>query len=130
MPSLALLLSGSLRNLLFSLSRRRHTAGVSVAELIPPPKRAGIVANELFVVDIMVICTRPKWQEMMQRPRELVSRVCIDGLEETAHDPQIHRQDMQILGEGAEDDGYADCAESQNHCLEWAGVFGCQSKWC
>lgn len=80
------------------------------------------------MMNIMMISACPERQEMVQRPRELVSRVRIDSLEEPQHDPYVHGQDVQILGDGAPDDRAANCAEAEEKHLDRASVFGGQAK--
>lgn len=71
-----------------------------------------------------MVRARPKRQEMMQTPWELVAAVRVDCLEKAAHDPDVHRQDMQIAGDGAPEDGGADGAETEDHDFDGGGVLG------
>ena len=41
-----------------------------------------------------MVCTRPEGQDVLQRPREVVPRMGIDGLEEPERDPDVHRDNM------------------------------------
>lgn len=72
-----------------------------------------------------MLSTRPERQEVVQRPGELVAGVRIDGLEETAHDPQVHGQDVQVAGDGAPGDGAEDRAGAEDHHFDGRGVLGC-----
>lgn len=76
------------------------------------------------MVHIMMVRARPKRQEMMQTPRELVPAVRVDCLEKSAHNPDVHRQDMQIACDGAPKDRGADGAETEDHDFDGGGVLG------
>jgi hypothetical protein len=80
------------------------------------------------MVNIMMLSTRPERQEVVQRPGELVSGVCIDSLEKTAHDPEVHSQDVQIASDSAPCDRTEDCAGAQDHDFDGRGVLGCQTE--
>lgn len=86
---------------------------------VPPSERAGIIAEELLVVDVVVIGAGPERQDMVQAPWELISRVGIDGLEESENNPGVHGQDVEVLGHSRPDDGHANGTEGQNHRLDW-----------
>ena len=81
---------------LLTLTSSPHSLGsrLGVHNVVPPPKAARIVANEALVVGVMVIGTSPERQEVVQTPREFVAAVCIDGLEETEDNPEVHGQDV------------------------------------
>ena len=53
----------------------------------------------------------------------------INGLEQPQHNPDVHRQDMQIFCDRREDDRYANRPECQNHDFNGTRVLGGQSKW-
>jgi hypothetical protein len=101
---------------------------LSIESPIPPSERARVVANELLMVYIMVVRASPDRQEMVQRPGELISRMRINGLENAQRDPHVHGQDVQVLGDGAPQDGRADGAEAEDHDFDWGGVFGCEPE--
>lgn len=67
----------------------------------------------------MVVGAGPEWQEMMQTPGEFVARMGVDRLEQPQDDPDVHGDDMQVLGDGAEDNGDADGAECEDHRFKW-----------
>ena len=71
----------------------------------------------------MVVSTSPDWQEVVERPGELITRVRVDGLEHTQRDPDVHGEDVEVLGDGAPDDRAADGAETEDHDFDWRGVF-------
>jgi hypothetical protein len=96
-----------LGKLCFSAPLGRLGPSLGVEEIVPPPEAARIVTNEALVMDIVMLGAGPEGQEMVQTPRELVAAVGINGLEETQNDPDIHGQDVEILGQGAEQNGRA-----------------------
>lgn len=66
----------------------------------------------------------------MERPGEFIAGVRVDGLEKTQHDPDVHGEDVKILGDGAPQDGATDRAETEDHDFDWRGVFCCKTKRC
>lgn len=90
-------------------------AALGVHKPIPPGERARVVANELLVVQIVVVSASPDGEEVVERPGEFVSGVRVDGLEETQHDPGVHGQDVQVLGDSAPENGAADGAKAEDH---------------
>ena len=80
------------------------------------------------MVHIVMFRARPKWQDMMQTPWELVPTVRINGLKQPTYDPQVHGQDMQIARDGAPDKRRAYAAEAQNQDFDGGGVFGGHAK--
>lgn len=66
---------------------------------------------------------------MVQAPRKFISRVCVDSLEETENDPNVHGKDVQILGHSGPDNRDTDSAEGQDHGLYGRGVLGGKAKW-
>jgi hypothetical protein len=103
--------------------------GLSVQNIVPPPEAAGVVADKSFMVHVMVLSTGPEGQEMVQTPGELVAAVRIDGLEQAKHDPNVHGENVQVLGDGAPDDRNANGSESKNHDLNRRGIFSSQAEW-
>ena len=74
--------------------------GLSVEKVVPPPKAARVVANEAFMMYVMVVSAGPKREEVVQAPWELITAMRVDGLEQTKDNPDIHGQDMKVLGNG------------------------------
>lgn len=81
-------------------------------------------------MDIVVVGTSPEWEEVVQAPGEFVTGVSIDCLEEAADNPEVHCHDVEILEDGAEDDGNADSAESEDHGLDGGGIFSGKTERC
>ena len=103
-------------------------ASICVENIVPPPEAASVVANELLVVDVVVLGAGPERQKVVQAPGELVAAVGIDGLEKTDDDPDVHGQEVEVLGDGAPHDGYTDSSETQNHDLNGRGILGGETK--
>ena len=80
------------------------------------------------MVNVVVLGAGPEGQEVVQTPWELVTAVCVDGLGQTEDDPNVHGQNVEILGDGAEDNGDTDGAETQDHDFDGRGVFSSQAK--
>lgn len=64
-----------------SLGGLRSSLGVH--DIVPPSETAGVITDESFVVCIMMVSTRVEWEEVVQAPREFVTTVSINSLEET-----------------------------------------------
>lgn len=103
-------------------------AALGVEEPVPPGERARVVADELLVVDVVVVSTGPEREEVVERPGELVAGVRVDGLEDTKNDPDVHGQDVKVLGDGAPQNGAADRAETEDHDFNRRRVFCCHTE--
>ena len=68
--------------LVFSSTLQRIWGVFSIKDIIPPPEAAGIIANELLMVEIVVIGTSPEGKEMVKTPWKFVTTVSINGLEQ------------------------------------------------
>lgn len=106
----------------------RLRPGLGIQNEIPPAEAARVVSNEAFVMDIMMFRARPEGQEMVQRPRELVSGMRINRLEQSEDNPEIHGQDMQITEDGAVEDGDTDSTKTQYEHFDGRCVFGGEAK--
>lgn len=104
-------------HLLNNLVRLRSKA------VIPPPERGSIVSNKLLVMHIVMIGARPEGEEVSQRPREVISRVRIDRLEETEHDPGVHGDDVEVSRHCAPQNGDTDGAEAEREDFDGRGEF-------
>lgn len=104
------------------------STSLGIEDKVPPPEAASVVANEFLMVHVVVLGASPKWQEVVQTPGKLVAAVRIDGLEQAERNPSVHGQDVEILGNGAPQDGDTDCSEAQNHDLDRGSVFSSQAE--
>ena len=98
---------------------------LGIQEIIPPSERAGVIADESLVVRIMMISTSPEWQKMVQAPWEFVSRVRINSLEKSEHDPDVHCKNVKIARHCAPENWRTDGAETENHDFDGGSVFSC-----
>ena len=58
-------------------------AGLSVHDIVPPSETAGVVTDEALVMGVVVIGAGVEGEEVMQTPREIITAVGVNGLEET-----------------------------------------------
>lgn len=80
------------------------------------------------MVNIVVLSASPERKEVVQAPGELIATVRIDGLEQTEDDPAVHGQDVEILGDGAPDDGASYGTETEDHDFDRRGVLSSQTE--
>lgn len=66
----------------------------------------------------MMLSPRPERDYVLERPGEVISRVSIDGLEETKGDPNVNRDDVQVLSEFAVQQRPENRSRSENHHFE------------
>nr|POF13196.1 hypothetical protein CFP56_10344 [Quercus suber] len=109
--------------LLLTSSLGGFGTALGVKAVVPPAERARVVADEFLMVRIVVIGAGPEGQEMVQTPRELVARMRVNGLEETQDDPDVHSQDVEVLGEGGPYDGATNGAGTEDHDFDRGCVF-------
>lgn len=74
--------------------------------------------------------TSPERQDVSQAPGEIVATVGIDSLEETANNPHVHGEEVQIPSQGNPEDRRADSSESEEHDFEGRGVLSSQTERC
>lgn len=77
-----------------------------------------------------MVSASPEWKEMVKTPREFVATVCIDGLKQAQHDPNVHSEDVQISGHCTPENWTADSAEPKNHNLNRGRILGCHAERC
>lgn len=98
--------------------------GVGAKEVVPPSEAGRVAVSERLVVVVVVIGARPERQEVSQRPGEVVSGVGVDGLEQSESDPDVHRQDVQVLSEETVQEGTGDGSLGEDEDLKRVGVLG------
>lgn len=101
---------------------------VGAQEVVPPSERGRVAADESLVVVVVMVSTGPEGDPVVQRDGEVVTRVSINSLEKTEHDPDIDGQDVQVLGESAKGEGTTDGTSTENENLERVGVLGSETK--
>ena len=77
---------------------------------------------------VVVLGTGPERQEVVQRPGEFVAAVCVDGLEQAEHNPEVHGQEVQVAGDGTPENRRADGTETEHHDFDRRGVFSGQTE--
>lgn len=103
-------------------------ASLSVQAVVPPAEAGGVVANELLVMHVVVLRTRPEGKEVAQAPREVIARVRVDSLEQTENDPHIHGEQVQVTSNRHPQDGTADSTNSQQHNLDRRSILGSKTE--
>ena len=56
--------------------------------------------------------------------------MCINGLEETQDDPDVHGDEVQVTSDRDPENRRADDANTQQHNLDRGGVLSRKAKWC
>lgn len=78
---------------------------------------------------IVVVGSSPEGENVVQRPRELVTRVGIHRLEQSKTDPECDGEQVQVTREVAPDHGNSNSTHAQKRNLDWVSVFCGHSKW-
>ena len=71
----------------------------------------------------MVICTSPEGKDMLERPREVVSAMSIDGLEETKDNPDVHGEDVEVASANDVENRTSDRSGAEDEDFGWMGVL-------
>ena len=77
---------------------------------------------------IVVIGAGPERKEMVQTPGEVITRMRVDGLEETEHDPHVHGQNVKVFRDSTPEDRRADSTETENHDFDRRSILRGQTK--
>lgn len=115
-------------HLLLATLRGSLRTGLGIKNVVPPAEARRIVSDEALVVNVVVFGACPERQEMMQAPRELIAGMSINGLEQPADDPEVHGQDVQVVCDGAVQDGRANGTEAEDHDFDGRCVFGSKTE--
>jgi len=105
-----------------------HEASLGVKAVVPPPEAGGIVANELLVMEIVVVSASPDRENMAQAPGEVVAAVGIDGLEESEDDPREHGQEVKVTDDRNPNDGNSNNSKTEEHGLDRGRILGGEAK--
>jgi len=79
-------------------------------------------------MEIVVVSTSPERKEMAERPGEIITRMGIDSLEQPQRDPNIHRQDVKIVGQVAVKERSTDGPSTKCESLDGMSVFSRQTE--
>jgi len=97
---------------------------VSPHDVVAPTEGSGEIVHESHVMEIVVISTGPEGKDVLERPREIVSAVSIDGLEETEDDPDVHGEDVEVASAKDVEDRTSDRPSTEDEDFSWVGVLG------
>ena len=84
--------------------------------------------GERLVVEIMVICTSPEWDELSKRPGKVIPRVGVDSLEQTQGDPNIYGENVEVLTEKTVEEWTRDGTLCEDEDFERVSVLGSLKK--
>lgn len=120
-----LLLLGGLDGLEFSITTLLMGigAGLGVQEVVPPAEAGRVVADELFVVHVVVVGTSPHREDVTQTPREVIATVGVNGLGEAKDDPGVHGNKVQISSDTEHQDRRSDNAQAEKHDLDRRSIL-------
>lgn len=122
------LLGLELQELLLTALPVSLSAGLGVEAEVPPAEAGGVVADELLVVEIVVIRTGPEGDEVTQAPGEVVAAVGIDGLEETEDDPDVHGDEVEFASNAQQNNGCSNDTNSEKSGFDRRGVFSSETE--
>ena len=93
-------------------------------DVVAPTEGGREVVHKSHVVEIVVISTGPEGKDVLERPREIVSAVSINSLEETEDDPDVHGEDVEVAGAKDVEDRTSDRPSTEDEDFSWMGVLG------
>ena len=107
---------------------RRLTLGS--AELVPPSERGRVTVGESHVMKVVVVGAGPEGYPVPQAPREIVSGVSVDGLEQPENDPDVDGDDVEVGSEETVEERSTDGTGTEDEDLEGVSVFSSQTERC
>jgi hypothetical protein len=122
------LLGLNLGELLLATALVSLGTSLGVQAVVPPAEAGGVVADELLVVKIVVGSTGPDGKEVAQTPGEVVAAVRVDGLEKTEDDPGVHGEEVELAGDGKENNGAPDDTNSEESCFDGRSVLSGETE--
>lgn len=72
----------------------------------------------------MVIGSSPEWEDVSERPREVVSRVSVDCLAQSESNPEVDGENVEILSEETVKEGTRDGTLCKDKDFKRVGVLG------
>ncbi len=94
-----------------------------IHHVVPPSETARIIANELFMMNVMKVGTAPKREELVQTPRQVVPAMGIDSLKQSEGDPYVYGKDMKVTRDGTPEDWRSNGWNSKKHDLDGRSIF-------
>lgn len=67
---------------------------VGPQQLVPPGERGGVVPDEVHVVEVMETGTGVEWDQVERVPRDVITAVDIDGLQQAKRHPGPQEEDV------------------------------------
>jgi len=101
---------------------------VGTHDIVAPAEGSGEIVHESHVVEVVVVSTGPEGEYVLKRPREIVSAVSIDGLEETENDPDVHGEDVEVSGAKNVKNRASDCSSTENEDLGRMSVLSSKAE--
>jgi len=101
---------------------------VCTEDSIPPAERGREVVGESHMVEVVVLGAGPEGKDVVQRPREIITAVSIDSLEQPKYNPDVDSDNVEILREEAIDERAEDGASPEDENFRWVGVFSGQTE--
>jgi len=101
---------------------------VGTHDVVAPTEGSGKVVHESHVMEIVVISASPEGENVLERPREIVTAVSIDGLEETEDDPDVHGENVEVASAKDVENRTSDCPSAEDEDLGWMCVLGSKAE--
>lgn len=98
--------------------------------MIPPPERGREVVGESHMMVIVVLSARPTREPVMSRPREVVSRVSLNSLEQTESHPGEGGDEVEVAGGVAPHERTGNGSGAEDHDFDGVGVFCGEAEGC
>ena len=97
-------------------------------DVVAPTEGGGEIIHESHVMEVVVIGTGPEGEDVLERPREIVSAVSVNGLEETEGDPDVHSEDVKVSGAKDVDHWTSERPSTEDDDFSWMGILSSKSK--
>ena len=101
---------------------------VGTHDIVAPTEGSGKIVHERHVVEIVVISTSPEGEDVLERPREIVTTVSINGLEETEDDPDVHGEDVEVASAKDVENRTSDRPSTEDEDLGWMCVLSSKAE--
>jgi len=101
---------------------------ISTHNVVAPAEGSREIVHKGHVVEIVVIGTGPEREDVLERPREIVSAVSVDGLEETEGDPDVHGEDVEVASAEDVENRTSDRCSTKDEDFSWMGVLSGEAE--
>lgn len=75
-----------------------------------------------------MVGSSPKGDPVAKRNGEIITRVGVNGLEQSQDDPNVNGQNVQVGSEQTVEKGSTDGAHTEDQDFQWVSVLGGQTK--